>query len=637
MFVRGVRAAIALGVVAAALTHAVAGELLPLTGEFFSGNTIEPGARTLLIGLSLAALGLTALIALFLARRAPDHDPSGLEWLARLLSPLILVPFAMPLARRGFAGDIETAILLAFFVLAFERLSRESLGAYAEQPIAALQRVRGWVSQFFLRPRLVLGMMVLLAVGHAIYMGTWAVWAHQRFATYGYDLGQYDQIFTSVLKGEPLRLPSLQWDYVWGGFNGHADLGTFYMIPLYALHPRATTLLVMQSTMLAMAAVPLFLFAKNRLPIHWAFALGICWLLYPPLHGAQLYDVHMQPFGAAWAMFAIAAIEYRKWVLFWIFFTLSILVREDVSIGWTMFGAYMFLSGYRVKSGFATAAIACCYFLGLRFGLMHNQYFADTFKGLYPVGEAGFGAVIKTMVSNPGYTAESIVTWEKIRYVCQIFVPMAFLPQRRPILWLLFVPGFILTLLSTDYLPTIQIGFQYVCNWATYGFIATAIVLGSFAETSEGRRRRGAGAMAAIAGSVLACLQWGAYSPHDVVHGGFVDVPRQRPTARDLQRHEDLQELMNQVPEKVKLCAADRIQPHITWHHDTWTLRDGLFECVYLLYSDIPGDLGNDRGMAAVASGAYEVIATKPGIWLAKKKAPVPPPEPVAPVPAPVP
>lgn len=69
-------------------------------------------------------------------------------------------------------------------------------------------------------------------------MSLYAVWSHQRFGTFGYDLGQYDSIFANTLAGRPLHVPALGWDYAWGELiNGHADLGTFYMLPIYALYP----------------------------------------------------------------------------------------------------------------------------------------------------------------------------------------------------------------------------------------------------------------------------------------------------------------------------------------------------------------------------------------------------------------
>lgn len=620
MLVRTVRAALALGIISAAVTHAMVSELVPVKIAFFTDNLLEPAQRHLIIALMAAAFAAIAGAVLIVTRRTPGGSPAGAEWLARLLCPLIVLPVAMTLLRHAWAEDAVMALTLAMFGLGLERLARESAGAWAERPPELGARLFALPRAFFARPRAVFVTLLVLTAGHAIFMSLWAVFAHQRFATYGYDLGQYDQVFQSVLGGRPLRLPSLGWDQNWGGLNGHADFASFYLAPIYALYPRAQTLLVLQATLLASAALPVYWFARSRLPTQYAFALGLAWLLYAPLHGAQLYDVHMQPFGCVWVMWAIAAVDAKRWKLYWLFFTLAILCREDVSIGLATLGAFMFLSGWRVRTGVASAIVATLYFLVLRFFLMGNQYFAETFKLLYPPGESGFVPVLKTMISNPGYTLRTLVTWEKVRYVAQVFAPLVFLPLRRPLHWVLMIPGFLLTLIATAYLPPIQISFQYVCNWAAYSFAAAALVLAAYRDDSQGRARRAAATWALMAATVIACVQWGAYSTYPMVRGGFSEVPFLPPTAADRQREADLQEVMKQVPETAPLCAADRIQAHVTWHLDTWSLRDSTYECEYLIFSDLPGDLGNERGRAAMAGGQYEVIVRKGEITLAKRK-----------------
>jgi len=622
VFVRTIRVAVALGLISAAVAHALATELLPVTLAFFTENLISPEQRRLVLVLMGAALVTTALATALVVRRDPGRSTAGAEWLARLLCPLLVLPVALTLVRHRWAEDTVIAIVLALLAFALERLCRESVAAWAERPPDLGSRLFALPRAFFARPRLVFGTVIALAIGHAVFMSLWAIFSHQRFHTFGYDLGQYDQIFNSVLGGRPLRVPTLQWDYDWGELhNGHADLGTFYMAPIYALYPRAETLLAMQATALGLAAIPVFLLARSRLPLPHAFALGLAWLLYAPLHGAQLYDVHMQPFGASWAMWAIAMAELRRFKTYWVFFVLAILCREDVSIGLATLGAFMFLSGWRPRTGVASAVVATLYFLVIRFVVMKGgQGFADAFKLLYPPGEAGFLPVVKTLVSNPGYSLRTLILWEKVRYVCQVFAPLVFLPLRRPLNWLLMVPGFLLTLIATAYLPPIQISFQYVCNWAAYAFAGAVFVLAAFGDTGAGRVRRAAAVWALLAASVIASVQWGAYSPYGVIRGGFSDVPFKAPGAADRQRERDLQEVMKSVPEEASLCAAELIIAHVTWHLNTWSLRDGVFDCQYLIFSSMPGDAGSERGRMAVAAGQYEVAVTKGDITLAKKK-----------------
>ena len=59
------------------------------------------------------------------------------------------------------------------------------------------------------------------------------------------------------------------------------------------LSPRAETLLVLQSVWLATGVAPLYLLGKKRLGNPWfGVLLAATYVLYPALHGANLFDFH---------------------------------------------------------------------------------------------------------------------------------------------------------------------------------------------------------------------------------------------------------------------------------------------------------------------------------------------------------
>jgi uncharacterized membrane protein len=620
--VTAARSALLLAIIVAGATHTLLSESLQVSPSFFRDNAIDPWERMqLVIGPVISGV-VVVLLSLLARLRAGPRVERSLVWLTKLLSPLVILPLAAPLFRRDFAGPAEAAIVLTAVVLLTERLVRYSLEALHTGPSGSAEASPAAPALPSVRTqRVVFGVVLAGFAAQAVYMSLFAVWSHQRFRTFGFDLGQYDQVFQSVLNGRPLRLPSLGWDYDWGGLTGHADLGSFYMLPIYMLYPRAPTLLVMQAVLIASAAIPVFLLARRHLPLWMAFVLAVAWLGYPPLHGAQLYDVHMQPFGMAWAMWALWAVDAKRFVAYWIFFAMAILCREDVSIGLTTLGLFLALSGYRKKTGIATTLVAFTFFMVLRGVIMNNKSgwsFADVFKELYPPGERGYGPVVKTMVSNPAFLVKSLISWEKLRFLLQLFAPLAFLPLRRPSMYVMLLPGALLTWFSTAYAPTISISFQYICNWTAYSF---AIMVAVLALTADPIKRTAA-VIALVVGITLGNTQWGAWVPNPVVKGGFQDVPFQPPTEADLQRHQDIQEMMTQlIPRAAVLCSADSTQPHTTWHLANWSLRDGTYECEYLIWTDLPGDLGNTRGMNAVAEGKYEVVETRRGVTVAKRRA----------------
>lgn len=648
MVPRTLRVLLAFGAALAALALTLSTLWLTSLPAMMNANVARLWPRRQVIILTLGAFVVAlALGAVFVLRRR-QRGLEALDWLARLLSPLVVLPLFMALTQRGFGTDLEEAALLTIFVLASERLLRVSFAAWAERPpsapsaassprpwwhraLAAVLRATMW---YFERPRAVLATVVLLSLAQSLFMSVWAVWMHQRFATYGYDTGQYDQLFSTTLHGRWLAAPTQGRPDNWSDLTGsHADFVIFPLLPVYALYPRASTLLVLQAFLVATAAVPLYLFARRWLATHWAFVMAIAWLGYAPMHTGQLYGLHTQIFGAPFVMWAIFAVEHRRWVLYWLFFGLAISCREDVSMGLAALGTLLAVSGHRFKTGLATAALSTLYFFVIRFVVMPHSGFANLYGGIAAAGEGGFGAIIVTLISNPVFAAKSLLTPEKIRFFLQMLAPLAFLPVRRAGLWVVLFPAAILTLFTTAYGPTISISFQYLYNWTPYAFAAAVVALSLLGETTtpDGPLRQRAAALTLVSATILANLLWGAWSPHGNLIGGFGEAPLARPTEADLQRERDLAAVMEKVPAEANLCTADRVQSHTTYHLNNWSLRDGLFDCEYLLWTSLPGDLGADRGPQALRSGQYLMEMQQGGVFLAKRRPPTPPTPPSSP------
>ena len=69
-----------------------------------------------------------------------------------------------------------------------------------------------------------------------------------------------------LLKSSPIFGPE-------GTHLGHyATFFAYVLVPIYAIAPRAETLLIIQATLIGAAVIPLFLFARNRLGARGATA-----------------------------------------------------------------------------------------------------------------------------------------------------------------------------------------------------------------------------------------------------------------------------------------------------------------------------------------------------------------------------
>ncbi len=613
---------------------------------FVTANTMSlPNRHRLMVGMAAGAVLALVAGALF----AWQAGAGRLRRVARAMSPMILLGFLPPLIdTSAWPNTLNIAMVLGAYTLLAERIYRLAFAGLAE-PLAATApppgrfgRAVGGAARDLMRLGALIPprarrwgptvLVVAAAAGYAIYMSVFTLRMHGRFQTYGYDLGQYDSIFYNTLHGRWMRDTPLGFDKNWEQLRGHAELSVFFLLPLYALRPAASTLLVIQSCVLGLGAIPLYRFARRRLPSAMAVALAVAYLLYPPMHGLQFYDFHFQPIAVTFVLLVIDLVDDRRYWLCGLVFIIALGCREDISVGLAMLGTFLALTGYRVRAGILMAVAASAYFVVMRFIIMPSfgtWFFQGIYKDLFPPGSPTFGGVIATLLSNPVYSVTTVLQGEKLRYALQVLVPVAFLPLRRS--WLVWsvVPGSIFTILTTEYAPTIDTAFQYSGHFIPYLFSASALAIAAYRRDSCGPSRQRAALAALWTGTILCGVFWGAIPPRDSVRGGFNLMSMRAPTDAEKRKDWDLRELAAMVPPTATLAMSEAEMPHVSrlWMR---SLRDTT-DADYILYGLGTGGAGSTNADRVLASGEFQKIAERPGIALLKRRTGAPPPPPAAP------
>jgi uncharacterized membrane protein len=639
---RASRALALLGAIAASLVLFVYDLGNHVLAELVKTNRVQLPIRFRL----LAAMGAAFVLAVTGGAFYGWYwDLRRLQRTSRRLAPLAALGFLPPLCvPEGWPDALTAALAIGAFVLFSERLLRVSFEAMAEElPVAPdpdaalaagsgaltrLSRFMGGVARSpvasWSRRWAPVAVVTAGALGYATLMSVYTLWMHYRFQTYGYDLGQLDNVFWSTLHGHPLRDAPLGLVENWSELRNHADPSTFFFLPFYAIRPGGPALLVLQSCVLGLGAIPLYRFGARHLPKSYAAVIALAYLLYPPLHGLQFYDFHFQPIAATFILFTIDFVDERRYAPCAAAFIIAIGCREDVSIGLTILGLFLMMSGYRPRAGLVMTISAAAYFAAMRLAIMPSfgpSYHNYVYKDLMPAGVHSIVGVIMTLLSNPGFAFATLIVGDKLRYALQILVPLAFLPMRRGYLAVSLVHGAMLTLLSTRYAPTIDIGFQYSANFIPYIFTASVIALEAMGGTVEGRARRKAALAAVAIGTVLCGVFWGAIPPRKSFKGGFDVIPMTaRPTEADWRKDRDLKELHMMVPPDAMLAVSEQEMPHIS-RLNMASLRDTT-DADYMLYGVGSGSYGAANGDRTLASGEFVKVAERPGLILTKRKTP---------------
>jgi uncharacterized membrane protein len=573
-----------LGIAGASMGLCAAFIAVPDATAFLISNETPPRARNALLVTMLACALAPVLIAAILALRGGVRRLDALDRAARFAGPLVLAGLLPPLFafRAWHSRPLTFLVLLAAVALGAEQLLDRCFRA------APAYLREGWIASATASTwgrRLPLALVVVAGLGYAIYFSHYTLLQHRRFGTYGFDLGINVNWCFNALQGHPFRSTVLFGPDGGNFISGHAIFAMLLWLPIYATKPGAEILLIYQATVVGLAAIPLYLFARTQIPRWTAVVVALAYLLYAPLHGPNFYDYHellvALPFHFLlyWAL----ATNRTRWAVLMVVILWA--HREDMAVGLVMLGAFLVLSGNRARFGLALAASSLVWFIIIKFAIMPaagTWWFADIYKELMPAGvRKGYGSVVQTILINPAFFLSTLLQQDKVVYFLHMLGSLAFLPLRRWLLIVLALPGFFFTLMTTGYKPTIEIAFHYTTHWVPYLFGATVVALRLLGQ-KFGAERRAAAACAALLAVTAHSAVFGAIFQHEVFVGGWNQVVFEE-SAQDRATYEGFRALVGLIPPEASVAASETEVPHIAARVNAYTLKAVHGDADYLL------------------------------------------------------
>lgn len=206
------------------------------------------------------------------------------------------------------------------------------------------------LSKLSVRARVTLGVLIILAFAE---MASLSLARYHGFNTGG-DLGNMSQSIWSATQGEPLVF-TLEGVRV-SRLARHVEIIYFLLAPLYALFPTPATLLIVQSALYAIGALPVFLLARRRLHHSSAgIVLALVYLLYPVAQTAVLFDFHADTLAMPLLLFAIEALDRRAWRSYAFWIVLALAAKVYVAAPVAALGMVIWLDGDRRRGGYTMA------------------------------------------------------------------------------------------------------------------------------------------------------------------------------------------------------------------------------------------------------------------------------------------
>lgn len=597
--------------------------------EFFVENKLGGRNRSILLGFSIAFAALPLLAGLVYLFKRRETGPETLISLSKRLCPLLLACFLPSLFvfRFGQEHTLAYLSLLALVVLALEGLLRVSLREWEASSVPRLAR---WIGERArqLPERACFGLVVLLALLYSASFSYYTIINHRALGTQAFDLGIFDNTLYSALHGEPFYSTVMNGDEPVNIISCHAEYAMLLLVPIYALYPHAETLLVIQSTLLGFAAVPLYLFARTLLRPGIAVWIAFLYLMFAPLHGPNFYDFHFLPLAVFFHFFLYYAIAAHKKWLSVAMVALLFALREDIPLGLAVLGLFLSGSGIRPRFGLILAVVSAVFFVINKFVIMRafgSWWFEDIYVELFADGKRGYGSVLRTLATNPVYTAGTLLRIEKLNYALHMLAPLAFVSLRRYGLALLLIPGFFFTLLTTAYPATVSIAFQYTTHWIPYLFLGLVLYFVVLERGTEGALRRRALLGAVVVGVVSHSYNFGAILQHEKFVGGFREVKFSL-SEKARARYEALRELVATIPKDARVAATEEMTPHISNRLRAYAFRYDFGVVDYMLVHKGGMDDDTKRMFRETLKKApYRLVRQIPGdIFLFERGSPTP-------------
>lgn len=539
------------------------------------------------IAVSLLLVGAGYAVA---AARAQGARLDALRALNDRLLPLLALPPIPFLLAPGVERNQPWLVFLFAAGIAFV------FGRATWQKTPSL-RLPGWMPG---------AISIVVTLAWVVMMSALAIGQHHALETAVYDLGIYDSIFWHSIHGEPLAS-----DFVRGGnhVSGHVDPILVLLSPLYLLYPRAEGILVLQAAWVAAGTIPVWLLARRTLGSWHALGFVLVYLLLPTVHGRTLYHFHSLTLAGPLLLWCFACLELGWTKRYWVGLALLLLTREDMSLLGILLGAFAILGKGRKRLGLVTIVASVVYLAFVKLVVMpspsllaansSDSYgFAYYYEDMIPQKRLGTMGMLLTLITNPIFVVQHVLTEPKLRFFALVFLPFLLLPLVAPRGRLLLSYGLAFVFLASRtavYSPAFQ-----------YATVLDSFVLGlaiiSLAHIGQARlpalrrmdplRARPALLVAMIACTAVLSWKFGALLPNDSFRAGFHKLVRE-PSESTREAYAWLRKTIDGIAPDASVSAGSVVGPHLSNRGDAY-LWPSVRDADYILVEkrELRGDKG---------------------------------------------
>lgn len=460
---------------------------------------------------------------------------------------------------------------------------------------------------------------------YAAFFALVTVLRHETFHSTTFDLVITDQALWNTLHGNLLGL-TLEPDATLSDLGYHSELILLPIAPLYWLIPNVDVILILQSALLALGALPASWLAYARLRSNLAaIVFAIAYLLFPALQSANLFDFHAFTLAAPFLLFAFYYVDQRRYVAFTVAAVLAMSTRENVPLTIGLMGLYMLVLQRSWRPGLLTIGAAAGWFLLGTYAIVpaFNFHGQSWLWNRYAGMGGGPLQVIAFLIAHPERLLQAGPGLDNVRYLRQLLFPLGYLSLLHPASLLLLGPG-LATNLLTDYeamhlIETYHYAAGLVPLVVVSAICGAGVLAGLAGRLGEWPRRVAVWAICALVlGSSLTYHYYHGYTP--LSPSFSLTWPGS---------HEEIgRRLTTSIPPDAAVSAQFNLGPHVSQRAQfSMFPAVGNSEYIFLDVATQPNSVGfwegfHERIKEALARPDYGLVAAEDGFLLLRKGAP---------------
>lgn len=298
--------------------------------------------------------------------------------------------------------------------------------------------------------------LILLFIGFFSYLH---LIRHNSLHSNYYDLGIMDQTVYNTYRGRILELTNPEGINNFKRMAIHNDIILALLAPFYNIFSGPQTLLVIQTIIIALGALPIYLLSKLILKSKYLGVIfAFTYLMYPPLQRANNFDFHAVMLAISFLLFMFYFFWTKKYWVSILFFTLSIISKEEISLTTAVFAFLMMIFAYkkndRKKLFYSSLILTISIFWFIASIWLIAPYFRGSQHfALFRYKNLGDSPteIIKNVFTKPSIYINLIFNNTNLQYIFLLLLPLGFLSLFSPIYLLIAAPEFMINFLSSHW------------------------------------------------------------------------------------------------------------------------------------------------------------------------------------------